>query len=422
VKLSRVLCLFLPALALAQVPDAAGTAKKALDLFLGGKFADLNQMFAPSSKDSYTEAQLGKLGAQAKAWGDVQKIGEPSARDMGLVSVVTIPVEFAKQSIDFTFPVNAEGKIVQMYMRPGQVSWQAPDYVKKAAFQTRDVTVGTDEWKLPGTLTIPVDKRPVPAIVLVSDAGPVDRDGTVSALKPFRDLAEGLSSRGIAVLRYENRKNRYAAKIMGSSYTIDDEVVHDALAAIALLRAQPEIDKKRIYVLGLGTGGFIAPQIAADDGNLSGVIILSAPGRALEDWFVEFAQSMGTTGKQFDLIKQEAQKVKKIDASDADQPPLFQLPVSYWLNLKGYDAPAQLKKLTIPALILQGGRDFQVAPAEFDVWKSGLSGRTNVTLKSYPAMNHLFVAGEGKSSEQEYRKPAHVAPEVIDDIAKFVNP
>jgi dienelactone hydrolase len=309
-----------------------------------------------------------------------------------------------------------------MYMRPGQVSWQAPDYVKKAAFQTRDVTVGTDEWKLPGTLTIPVDKRPVPAIVLVSDAGPVDRDGTVSAIKPFRDLAEGLSSRGIAVLRYENRKNRYAAKIMGSSYTIDDEVVHDALAAIALLRAQPEIDKKRIYVLGLGTGGFIAPQIAADDGNLSGVIILSAPGRALEDWFVEFAQSMGTTGKQFDLIKQEAQKVKKIDASDADQPPLFQLPVSYWLNLKGYDAPAELKKLTIPALILQGGRDFQVAPAEFDVWKSGLSGRTNVTLKSYPAMNHLFIAGEGKSSEQEYRKPAHIAPEVIDDIAKFVNP
>jgi hypothetical protein len=57
---------------------------------------------------------------------------------------------------------------------------------------------------------------------------------------------------------------------------------------------------------------------------------------------------------------------------------------------------------------------------EFAQWKAALSARKNVTFRSYPALNHLFVAGEGKSTDAEYAKPGHVAPEAIDDIAKFV--
>jgi uncharacterized protein len=423
VKPIRVFCMTFCALALAQAPDPAGTAKKALDLFLAGKYADLNQMFAPGTKDSYTEQALAKLGVTAKSWGDVKITGQPSVNDMGLVSVVTIPVQFEKQNIDFTFPVNANGQIVQMYMRPGQTAWTRPDYVKPTAFQTKQVTVGTDEWKLPGTLTIPVDKRPCPAVVLVPDAGPSDRDGSVFGLKPLRDLAEGLSSRGIAALRYEKRTRYYATKMREGAYTIDDETAHDAVAAIALLRTQPEIDPKRIYVLGLGTGGYIAPRIAADDGHLAGVIILSAPARPLEDWYVEVARSLGATGAKLDAVKGQATKVKRLDAGDADAAPLFELPAAYWLDLKGYDPVAQAKQLTIPVLVLQGDRDFQVIPAEFALWKSGLAGKRDDVLKEYPNLNHYFVAGEGKSSEAEYRKPnEHVAAEAIDDIVRFVNP
>jgi dienelactone hydrolase len=412
--------LFLPSLALAQASDPSGTARKALDLFIGGKYAELNQMFAPSTKDSYTETALSKLAAQMNSWGGVQKIGQPSARDMGLVSVVTIPVEFGKQNIDFTFPVNAEGKIVQIYMRPGQIAWQRPDYVKAAAFQTREVTVGGDEWKLPGTLTIPVDKRPCPAVVLVHDAGPSDRDATLYATKIFRDLAEGLSSRGIAVLRYEKRTRQYAAKMMATAYTIDDETAHDALAAVTLLRAQPEIDGRRIYVLGFGVGGFITPRLAAEDPRLAGIILLGAPARALEDWYVEAAESMGVTGPKLAAVKTQASKVKRLDAGDGDAPSFFELPAPYWIDLKGYDPAADAKKLTMPSLVLQGDRDFQVIPKEYEAWKAGLAGRRDAVFKDYPNLNHYFIAGEGKGTEQEYHKPGHVAPEVIDDIAKFI--
>ena len=71
-------------------------------------------------------------------------------------------------------------------------------------------------------------------------------------------------------------------------------------------------------------------------------------------------------------------------------------------------------------LILQGERDYQVSLKDFDLWKAALGRRKDVTLKTYPTLNHLFVAGEGKSKPAEYSQPGHVAPEVIDDIVKFV--
>jgi len=418
----RLLPLFCAALLMAQAADPGGTARKALDLFLGAKYAELNQMFASGNKDSYSESALAKLGVMAKTYGDVQKIGEPSVRDMGLVSVVTIPVQFAKQNIDFTVPVNASGQLSQMYLRPGQAIWTHPDYFKQGAFQTREVTVGSDEWKLPGTLTYPTGKTGSPAVVLVPDSGPSDRDATVIGAKVFRDLAEGLSSRGIAVLRYEKRTRQYATKISSTSYTIDDETVHDATAAAALARTEPEVDPKRVFVLGFGVGGFIAPRIAGDDGKLAGLILLGAPEHSLEDWIMETAESLNLTPKRLDEVKQHVAKVKKLEAGDTDLAPLMGLPVAYWLDLKGYDPAGDAKKLGARMLILQGGRDFQVGPVEFDAWKTAMAGSSSVTMKSYPALNHLFVAGEGKSTEEEYRKPGHVSAEVIDDIAKFVNP
>ena len=112
--------------------------------------------------------------------------------------------------------------------------------------------------------------------------------------------------------------------------------------------------------------------------------------------------------------------MKALDPADADAPSILGMPASYLLDLKGYDPAAQAKKLTIPILILQGERDFQVTMKDFGMWKAALGTRKDVTLQSFPTLNHLFVAGQGKSTEVEYRKPGHVAPEVIDVIAKWV--
>jgi len=418
--LSRVLCLFSAGLLLAQSPDPAGTARKALDLLLSEKYADLEQMITPAYREHATVADFTKLGTQIKTWGAVEEIGKPSVQDMGPVSVVVIPVKFATRTIDVQMSVNPSGQVSPPLLRPGEIPWQPPAYVKQGAYKERAVTIG-DEWKLPGSLTVPSGAGPFPAVVLVHGYGPNDRDETVGGTKMFRDLAYGLSSRGIVVLRYEKRTRQYSARMAGgTSYTADNEVIEDAVKAIAVLRSQPEVDGKRVFALGHDLGGYLLPRVGAEDGKLAGLILMASNERPLEDLILEKVIEANPPAQQLGQAKDRVAKIKKLEASDEEAPAMLGLPVAYWLDLKGYDAAAALKKLAIPALVLQGERDFQTTMTDFGLWKQAVSGMKGSMAQSYPALNHLFVTGQGKSTEAEYRTPGHVAPEIIDVSAKFM--
>jgi dienelactone hydrolase len=423
VKLSRLLCVFVTWLLAAQpAADPAAVARKALDLLLAEKYSDLFQMFAADLKTAIPQDALGRIGAtQVKPLGAPEKISDPALRKAGNNTVVTIPVTFAAQGVNFIFAVNAGGQIYILNLQPGQTNWQRPPYSKPDSFKEREVTVGDSEWKLPGTLTVPSGNGPFAAIVLVHDSGPLDRDETVGGTKVFKDLAEGLASRGIVVLRYEKRTRQYSAKMAGRpGKTVQEETVDDAVAAAALLRTQKEVDPKRVYVLGHGLAGYVAPRIAEDDEKLAGLVIFAGQVRPIEDLMVERSEIRGVTGKDLESVKTLAARVKALEPADADAPSILGMPVSYLLDLKGYDPAAEAKKLTVAMLILQGERDFQSTMKDFALWKGALSGRKDVAFHSYPTLNHLFVAGEGKSTEAEYRKLGHVAPEVIDEIAKWI--
>jgi dienelactone hydrolase len=431
VKLSAVACLFSLSLAIAQpsapAHDPAAIGRQALDALLAGNYAGYAALLAPQLKANTNEQMFAKFGEQIKAWGAVQKIGEAAVQNLGPSNLVTIPVSFASEEINFVFGVNASGQVSGMVPRPVSVAWQPPPYVKAGSFKERSVTIGEGEWKLPGTMTVPDGAGPFPAVLLVQGFGPKDRDETTGAVKVFRDLAEGLASRGIAVLRYEKRTREYARKLAGKPYTPSDETVDDAETALDTLRAQKEVDPKRVYLLGHDLGGYLAPWIAGDDGKLAGVIIVGANARPLEDvmvgvldYMVASKQYTSVSKADLDNAKSAAARVRKLEDTDTDAPALLGLPASYWIDLKGYDPIVDAKKLDVPILILGGGRDFQAPAADFNLWKTGLAGRPNVTTKLYPAMNHTFVAGTGPSTEAEYKKPGHVAPEVVDDIANFI--
>jgi dienelactone hydrolase len=424
VKLIGIICLFPAALLLAQTaPDPAATARHALDLLLAQKYADLNPLFTPEMQKAFPDASLTKLGAQIQSFGALGQIDAPSTQMAGANTVVLIPVHFASQNVNFRYIVNSRGVISGMFLLPGSVAWQHPPYAKPDSLHERQVTIGEDPWKLPGTLTLPNAGGRAAAVVLVHDVGQLDRDETIGGNKIFRDLAEGLATRGIAVLRYEKRTHQYAAQMAGlHGMTVDDETVDDAAAGAAFLRTQPEIDPRRVYVLGHGLGGYVAARIAAADGKLAGIIILAGNARPLEDVVVDQAESLNLPAKELAAVKAAAKRVKSLEESDLDSPELLGMSISYLLDLKGYDPVAATRKLAVPLLVLAGERDFQVPMKDFALWKAGLAGRKDTQLQSYPSLNHLFVAGEGKSSEAEYRKPGHVAPEVVDAIAKWVKP
>ena len=412
---------------------AVSTANQALDLLLRERYADVVAMLAPQLRSAVSEDKL-RAGLQPvlRGSGAILKRLEPKVQASGDQRTVILSVQFEKSTWDFIITVNSNGELGGLLARPGidtSVPWVSPAYSKPGAFRTEEVTVGRGDWQLPGTLTLPVGRTRVPALVLVHGSGPNDRDETIGPQKPFRDLAEGLASRGIAVLRYEKR-TRYAAARLGSlrNFTVQDETVDDALAAAEYLRGRPEIDPGHILVLGHSLGGYLITRIGRRDPNLAGLISMAGAARPLEDLIVEqnayFASLQGNAPAALaalDKSKVEAQKVK---ALRPDSPPgelLFSVPPSYWLDLQGYDPAAEARTLKQPMLILQGERDYQVLMTDFARWEVALKDRTNVRFRSFPELNHLFEAGEGKSTPGEYMaKPSHVAADVIDEIATWI--
>lgn len=418
----------------ANQPDLVAPARTFIELLILGDFPGAASRFDEKMRAALPPEKLAAtwnaLLAQAGAF--KQQVGARK-EERGGYTVIIITCQFEKAAVDVQVAFDAQGRIAGLFFAPAKspVEWTPPGYAKPDAFREQEVTIGTGEWALSGTLTMPVSQGPFPAVVLVHGSGPHDRDETIGPNKPFRDLAWGLASRGIAVLRYEKRTKQHAAKFIAQNMTITvrEETIDDVLAAIALLRKTEGVDAQRIFVLGHSLGGMLIPRIGQLDPRIAGFIILAGSTRPLEDVILEQMRYIFLLdGKlseeekvQLEEIKQQGEKIKNLKPSDAQSAKLLLgAPASYWLDLHGYDPPQAARALKRPMLILQGERDYQVTMEDFRRWNAALASQPNVTLKSYPKMNHLFIEGEGLSTPAEYNTPGHVAQVVIEDITDWV--
>ena len=402
-----------------------------------GEFEAAAQPFNDQMKAAASPAKLGEIWTAVKdQLGTFRRVVESRAEDpAGIYRPVLVTTEFENNTADFRVTFDAEGRLGGFAMaaiRPaGTPGSEAPlpGYVKKEVFQEREVTVGgSSEWAVPGTLSVPVGPGPFPAVVLIHGSGPHDRDETVGPNKPFRDLAWGLASRGVAVLRFEKRTHHHAGQLAAAMprLTVKEEVVDDALAAAALLRGTAGIDPKRVFVLGHSLGGMLIPRIGQGDPALAGLIVMAGATRPIEDAIVEQVTYMasldGTVSEEekqrIEQMKGEAARVKAVKPGSHEF--IFGGPAAYWLDLRGYEPAQEAKALKQPLLVLHGERDYQVTGVDFERWRQALAGRGDVVFKSYPKLNHLFIAGEGPASPDDYAKPGHVAPEVVEDIAAWV--
>ncbi|AKF85217.1 hypothetical protein MFUL124B02_10540 [Myxococcus fulvus 124B02] len=282
-----------------------------------------------------------------------------------------------------------------------------------AAFRSEEVLVGKAPWELKGTLTVPAGTGPFPGVILVHGSGPHDRDETVGPNKPFKDLAEGLSSRGIAVLRYDKRTKVYAQQ-SAAGISMDDEVVVDAVAAVETLKARADIDPKHIFVVGHSLGALLAPEIAVRAAPVAGAVLLAPPGRA--PWDIILAQ-LRYLEQPPELIASIEKDVELLKAGTLGDKKLLGAPAAYWRDWASRDGVAMATKLARPPLILRGERDYQVTEEDVAVWKKGLPRAEVVTI---PGANHLFIQGTGKPHPAEYQTPGNVDARVIDTLSAFI--
>lgn len=408
--------------------DAPGTlANRLLDRLQAGDYVAAEAMFSPEMATAVPQDKLKAVWESLPAqMGELRTRGEPKVMPHQDLQVALIRLEFANGAINAQVAVNAQGQIAGFLLQPAPPEAATP-VPADASYQERELAVGAGEQALAATLAMPKGAGPFPAVVLVHGSGPQDRNETIGPNRPFLDIARGLAAQGIAVLRYEKRSKARPQDFTGKSFTVDDEVTDDAVAAIATLRAQPGVDGKRVFVLGHSQGGMLAPRIAQRSGQVAGLILFAAPARSLltilpeQNRYLLAKQGPTTPEAQAFLDKLDTQiaNVRGNTPDDSTDTPLG-LPARYWRSLEAIDPVAEAKALALPLLLLQGGRDFQVVDADWQRWRDGLAGDRRATFKDYPALNHLGIAGEGAGSLSEYQRPGQVDPQLIADTARWI--
>jgi uncharacterized protein len=422
------LCALLMAMTLTAQTDGVSHARRVLDLLRQEKFADVAKEFNAQMAAALPAQTLAQVWAAMRAQvGEFKSESSQQSANAGGVNVVTLGVQFERAAANMVVAFDAENRIagLQFVPRPAE----APAASLPAGLTEEAFTVGTGQLALPGTLTLPPGTARVAAVVLVHGSGPEDRDETLGPNKPFRDLAWGLASRGVAVLRYEKRTRQYAAAMaQNANLTVREEAIDDAVLAEQALRRHARIDANKVYIAGHSLGGMLAPRIGQEDRSIAGLILLAGNIRPLPELIVEQTEyqaslSSSPAAAQATIAALKAQAAKIMDPALPLSTPASELmgvPAAYWKDLNTYKPGAVAASLAMPMLILQGERDYQVTMKDFEAWKEALRGRTNVTFKSYPDLNHIFVTGTGKSTPAEYEKPGKVSETVMNDIAAWV--
>ncbi len=295
------------------------------------------------------------------------------------------------------------------------------------------VSFGEQPFTLNGTLAMPDTDKAVPAVVLVPSFGPSDRDLTVYQNKIFKDIANGLSAEGIAVLRYDKMRFTYPERtqklIEEGKFTVYDDVVDDAVMALKYLENVEGIDKQRIYLLGYGFGGNQSPRILKAYPNLKGLVLLGAYVSPLQelmlkqyDYLLHLEDKVDARSQEiYDRALEFSEQIAKDNFNEKsviDEIGSLGMPYSYWVDLRTYNPATELAKTELPILVLQAERDYETDMLEFNLWQQSL---TKAEFITYPHLNHLFIAGSGQSTPTEYQNQAQVNSQVISDITTFIN-
>jgi fermentation-respiration switch protein FrsA (DUF1100 family) len=338
--------------------------------------------------------------------------------------------------------------------RPQTPTPPYPYVEERVTYENRDGGV-----TLAGTLTEPKGSGPFPAVILISGSGPQDRDGTILGHKPFWVLADALTRRGIAVLRVDDRGVGGSTGKVSEATSLDSS--GDVTAGIAFLKTRPEINAKKIGLIGHSEGGLIAPIVATQSSDVAFIVLLAGPAMP-GDMIIRtqsrlILQAMGTSEETIrkqleiqkrllDIVKTEKDDDKAaeamravakevIEATPEDQrkamgnidkvveAQVAQIRSPWFRFFLTYDPRPVLAKVKCPVLALNGELDLQVPPRENLVMIERVlhdGGNLQVTSRVLPKLNHLFQTAVSGAPTEYGKIEETLAPEAIEMIGDWI--
>jgi pimeloyl-ACP methyl ester carboxylesterase len=297
---------------------------------------------------------------------------------------------------------------------------------------------------LSGTLTLPKGQGPFPAVILIGGSGPTTRDEPFFGHRPFLVLADFLTRRGFAVLRYDKRGSGASTGDYANATTAD--LADDAQAGVDFLKGRSDIDGRRVGLIGHSEGALVAPLVAAKHRSAAFLVLLGASGQkggeiipeqiGLEEKAEgmaadEVARQVRVQKEMIRLVRTEsnAQAIPAIrdllvssGSSQAAADRRAALMTSPWGRFFiDYDPVDALRKITCPVLVIDGDRDVQVpARANLKMIKAALAGDRDVQIKEMPNLNHVLQMARTGSAIEYAANEETIAPAALDLIGDWV--
>jgi dipeptidyl aminopeptidase/acylaminoacyl peptidase len=299
------------------------------------------------------------------------------------------------------------------------------------AYDIEEVTFESEGITLAGSLTTPKGEGPWPAVVLITGSGAQDRDENSPGpgglkLGIFRTIADSLTRRGVAVLRYDDRG------VGGSGGNLAEAglsgLVADVEAAVSYLRSAPGIDASRVGLIGHSEGGIIAPIVASGDREIAAIVSMAGTATPIDavilEQSIELARAAG--GDSADVEQARESTLRLMDAiregrepEDTDLAP----GTRRWLREHiEHDPIATIKRVTAPVLIVNGGQDIQVFPEHARRLGAALeqADHSDYEVRIFPDLNHLFAVSRGQGLAEYVDPDAEVDPAFLSYLADWL--
>ena len=300
---------------------------------------------------------------------------------------------------------------------------------------------------LAGTLTIPEGDGPFPAVVLVSGSGQQNRDEELMNHRPFWVIADYLSRRGVAVLRYDDRGMGGSTGEVLNATSMDFS--YDAEAAFDFLRNRKEINASQVGILGHSEGGIINFMVAARRPEVAFLVSLAGPSvkgiEVLKEQQKAILRASGmteeavqfnsnTNAQMFDIIEASSSR-EEADSllrqlvkgwgynEELTEQTVSQMTMPWMYYFLKYDPTEAIVKTNCPALLLNGSKDLQViASQNLPGYEKIIAehGKTNLILRELPGLNHLFQHCETGSPNEYFEIEETISPEVLEHIVGFL--
>ena len=275
---------------------------------------------------------------------------------------------------------------------------------------------------LGGTLTLPgAGHAPFPAVTTLTGSGAHYRDGNRTPdhpYRPFRQIAEKLAACGIATLRVDDRG--VGESTGDASAATAEDTAADAEAALTFLRARPDIDARRVGLIGHSYGGEIAPMVAAADPAVAAVVLLAGPARP----FRETMRYQHRYRIENDPNILPADRAKALADAMVEQEANVKASTEAWRrSIQDRDPLPTARRLHMPVLILQGSTDRAVSPEDSVLLERAIrdGGNRRVARHLFPGVNHHFQRDPiGAREGYDHLPTQDLAPEVLDTLCTWL--